>query len=258
MKKRVRNFNRPGRFTLIELLVVIAIIAILAAMLMPALQGARERSRAANCLSNLRQMGTSVFNYADTYDGYTLPQTTNCLENPTWGTKHIYHSGGWFRHSLKPGSSTAEWVGKPKAVDCPSRKPNGVSKYTASASDGGMDYYWSYAHNYTWGGSVPYQDPNRPDKSPHKAAGLKKPSLYFTFVDSEDYYMGIADYYTSRVNGTATRNVVDFRHSEKANALYADGHTGTIGNQSAFLAQSDDVKKQVSPGNNGETGWPVH
>ena len=60
--------SRRNGFTLIEVLVVIAIIAILAAILFPVFAKAREKARQSSCLSNLKQIGTSVMMYAQDYD----------------------------------------------------------------------------------------------------------------------------------------------------------------------------------------------
>ncbi len=68
----VKCFTQSA-FTLIELLVVIAIIAILAAMLLPALQGARDRAKGTSCISRQKQVVTAIMNYADDWDSFRPP-----------------------------------------------------------------------------------------------------------------------------------------------------------------------------------------
>ena len=72
---------KASAFTLIELLVVIAIIAILAAILLPALNSARERGRSASCINNLKQHGTAHAMYRDAFDGFFVPMSSCTVED---------------------------------------------------------------------------------------------------------------------------------------------------------------------------------
>src|SRR6058998_2955179 len=84
------RMRRKG-FTLIELLVVIAIIAILAAILFPVFAQAREKARAATCLSNVKQIGTAIAMYVQDYDERYLPPWLYSAQQP--------EGGGWYQDS---------------------------------------------------------------------------------------------------------------------------------------------------------------
>jgi len=147
-----RSSVMKSRFTLIELLVVIAIIAILAAMLLPALSAARERARQSNCVGKLKQIGVCVHMYAQDWNDF-LPNSVSSTEErynardgggasvtPFW----ILYRDGYFPETMNTKTVDENLKAMEPYYHCPSDANN----YTKSKNNV-MTSYWFHLNKYS-------------------------------------------------------------------------------------------------------------
>ena len=148
-----RGKVKPAGFTLIELLVVIAMIAILAAILLPALNSARERGRATSCLNNLSQFVKAGILYGDDHDGLFVHGRTQVKwadANTYWKNAHMLLStylGGPTAEELFAMTAANREKSLPEAMYCPSRNLTVLENKTLHV----------YAVPYSYNGYPPFR-----------------------------------------------------------------------------------------------------
>jgi prepilin-type N-terminal cleavage/methylation domain-containing protein/prepilin-type processing-associated H-X9-DG protein len=157
-----RLFRWRTAFTLIELLVVIAIIAILAAILFPVFAQARDKARAAACMSNCKQIGTAVMMYTQDYDEQYYWQRDWCEEDElgagSWGPQYRSYIRWPIRHNV--------YIKNEAVFKCPSDKVSFRNRCNPPGGGGCFPYPTSYGPNlmlmtYT-NGPVKLAQINRP------------------------------------------------------------------------------------------------
>jgi prepilin-type N-terminal cleavage/methylation domain-containing protein/prepilin-type processing-associated H-X9-DG protein len=218
LQRQDASSPRSRGFTLIEMLVVIAIIVLLAALMFPSAKGFLEKGGEAECVNNLRQLGAGLGLYVAENGGYPPSAGFNggFTGKNWWFTDALQNMDGGSPYKIA-GSGIPDIIDLPKTpLKCPSVKQRGWP-------------FIDYGINATalpWG------------LRPVPATRITSPAQTFLVAESTIWAAGVGW-------GGALDKEFAFRHNERANVLYFDGHVGAVTKTQA--ADPAFAKKLIGP-----------
>ena len=275
MKNKIHQTSRG--FTLIELLVVIAIIAILAAMLLPALAKAKAKAQAIGCLSNIKQWGLAQTLYVDD-NNQLLPMTK--IPNGTPGLSSSEDTPNWIdltsveflNKQNGTGYGRDAWFNAlPPYIHTDPLYMVAVNN-TQKSYYSGKNIFWCQTAAqlpldpsistsqqvadralFSYGINSKRVDPDSADKRPLKLTAVKSPSALVAFsenrmrTDDTPYFgdpakaqtLGSPQCYTTRFSG---------RHARLGNIAFDDGHAAAFKYDYVVLPQNSSGKLAADPG----------
>lgn len=218
--------SRGFRFTLIELLVVIAIIAILAAMLLPALSRARVVAKQNGCLNNMKQITTAAIGYATDHNDNMVFAIYGTKWTPVWSWRNLLGPYLGMPELLNAGTDDSKYY-SPKIYECPGIPPE---KYTELGWTRVGNTYGGYGINHSSDGDestgFKVMIAGYFQNVTGKTSRFRHPSQLFHFTDSywelqRTQLTGINDIYCSNYK-------LAIPHGENRVIGWLDGHASSL------------------------------
>lgn len=217
--------RHPRAFSLVEILVAAAIMGILAALLVGGVKGAANKGKEAKCIAGLRQIGVGLMNYVGENDGY-LPRPTIKAAESGLGADQMWSKQLGPYLPQRGNSLTAP---QNLVFVCPAANYAGYARNDVSSTynSSAVGFYFTSSTSVgsaTSGPARSFASVEFPSRTILVAEG-KQDGANASCASALNWTQASADLGASTPSLTAD---LDFRHGDRMNVLYGDGHVGTI------------------------------